>query len=143
MATNNPLSPSANLEWKHIDDGRWRKNGSQISESGQNGMLVINDKVKAEGPHRVGRWLKSGIPLYRDADNKLYLWEAVSGKKIAGFLQTQKEIAPYLSDLAAYGPKFYDEIPVGIQTAGEIYPKYLPVTVPEDQIPARFGVSPL
>nr|DAN60348.1 MAG TPA: hypothetical protein [Caudoviricetes sp.] len=106
-------------------------------------MLVINDKIKAEGPHRVGRWLKSGIPLYRDADNKLYLWDAASGKKIAGFLQTFKEIAPTFSDLAAYGVKFYDEIPVGIQTAGEIYPKWLPVAVPDDQIPPRFGVSPL
>lgn len=143
MGTNNPLSPSATLEWKSIDDTRWRKNGSQISESGQNGMLVINDKVKAEGPHRVGRWLKSGVPLYRDADNKLYLWDAASGKKIAGFLQTFKEIAPTFSDLTAYGVKFYDEIPVGIQTAGEIYPKWLPVTVPDDQIPVRFGVSSL
>lgn len=143
MATNNPLSPSGNLEWRFFDDTRWRVNKSGMSESAQSGVLVVNDDLKAEGDHRNGRWIKSGLPLYRGDNNKLYLWTKTSGKKIAGFLQSMKSIAPSLTDYSAMEMTFYDEIPVGIQTAGEIYPKWLPIEVPDDQIPARFGVTPL
>lgn len=143
MAANNPLSPSANYEWVSFDDKRWRVNKSGVSESGQNGLLVIDDNVKKDGPHRKGRWIRSGLPLYRGDDNKLYLWTSGSGKKILGFLQSQQEIAPYLSDYADFDRVFYDEIPVAVQTAGEIYDKWLPVEVPKDEIPVRFGVSPL
>ena len=138
--TYNGLSPKTYGEFESVEDNRWRKNREGMGYSGQNLTLVIDDAAKAEGDHRLGRWLKSGVPIYRDEDNKGHLFTAdakTAGNKIAGFLQGAVEIADR-------DGVFYDQVStVGIQTAGEIYPQWLPVDVEAEDIPARFGVSPL
>lgn len=124
-------------DWVNIEDQRWRKNAHGMDFSGQNGVLVIDEAIKAEGPHRVGRYVKSGVPLYRDEDGKLKIFNETAktaGSKVAGFLQT-------IEDIADRNGKWYDEKIVGIQTAGEIYPKWLPVDLANEDIPVRFGVS--
>lgn len=127
--------------WTDIDDQRWRKNQDGVSESGQNGSLIIDDAAKAEGGHRVGRYLLSGVPVYRDAEdeNTIKVWDEAAktaGQPVLGFLQSINKIMNEVGE-------FYDRIPVGIQTAGEIYPTWLPVEVADEDIPVRFGVSPL
>lgn len=124
-------------DWVNIEDQRWRKNAHGMDFSGQNGVLVIDEAIKAEGPHRVGRYVKSGVPLFRDTDGKLKIFNKTAkgkGSKVAGFLQT-------IEDIADRNGKWYDEKIVGIQTAGEIYPKWLPVDLDNEDIPVRFGVS--
>lgn len=138
MAYTN-LNIHENPDWINIEDQRWRKNAHGMDYSGQNGVLVIDDAIKAEGAHRAERYIKSGIPLYRDADGNLRLFTEnakTAGDKVAGFLQSIFEIADRNGN-------FYDEIVVGIQTAGEIYPKWLPVELADEDIPVRFGVSAL
>lgn len=138
--TYNGLSPKTYGGFESVEDNRWRKNREGMGYSGQNLTLVIDDAAKAEGDHRLGRWLKSGVPIYRDEDNKGHIFTAdakTAGSKIAGFLQGAVEIADR-------DGVFYDQVStVGIQTAGEIYPQWLPVDVAAEDIPARFGVSPL
>jgi hypothetical protein len=136
MAYTN-LNIHDNPDWVNIEDQRWRKNAHGMDFSGQNGVLIVDDAVKAEGAHRVERYIKSGVPLYRDADGNLRLFteEAkTSGEKIAGFLQNVDEVADR-------NGRWYDQRIVGIQTAGEIYPKWLPVQIDETDIPVRFGAS--
>lgn len=126
-----------NPDWTNIEDTRWRKNAEGMDYSGQNGVLIVDDVAKAEGAHRVGRYLKSGVPVYRDADNNLRVFSdsaKADGAKVAGFLQSIEEIA----DRNGLN---YDQKIVGIQTAGEIYPKWLPVELADEDIPARFGHS--
>lgn len=138
MAYTN-LNIHENPDWVNIEDSMWRKNAHGMDYSGQNGVLIIDDAVKAEGAHRVGRYLKSGIPLYRDADDNLKLFTTnakEAGDKVVGFLQTIEEIADRNGNN-------YDQKIVGIQTAGEIYPKWLPVQLADEDIPARFGRSVL
>lgn len=138
--TYNGLSPKTYGGFESVEDNRWRKNREGMGYSGQNLTLVIDAAAKAEGDHRLGRWLKSGVPIYRDGDNKGHIFTAdakTAGSKIAGFLQGAVEIADR-------DGVFYDQVStVGIQTAGEIYPQWLPVDVAAEDIPARFGVSPL
>lgn len=124
-------------DWVNIEDSMWRKNAHGMDYSGQNGVLIIDDAVKAEGPHRVGRYLLSGVPVYRDTDGNLRLYSEnarTAEEKIVGFLQSIEEIGNK-------NGRNYDQKIVGIQTAGEIYPKWLPVELTEDEIPARFGQS--
>ena len=138
--TYNGLSPKTYGGFKSVEDNRWRKNREGMGYSGQNLTLVIDEAAKAEGDHRLGRWLKSGVPIYRDEENKGHLFTSDAkdaGNSIAGFLQGAVEIADR-------DGVFYDQVStVGIQTAGEIYPQWLPVDVEAEDIPARFGVSPL
>lgn len=138
MAKSN-LNIQHNPDWVNIEDNRWRKNSHGMDYSGQNGVLIIDDAVKAEGAHRESRYILSGVPLYRDTDGNLRLFTEnakTAGDKVAGFLQSIFEVANRHGE-------FYDEIVVGIQTAGEIYPKWLPVELADEDIPVRFGVSEL
>lgn len=136
MAKNN-LSIESYGEWASIEDTRWRKNAHGVGFSGQNGVLVIDEALKADGTHRLKNWVKSGIPVYRDADDadrlKVFTTEAKSaGKKILGFTQNPAKIVD------ANG-EYYEELSMGVQTAGEIYRQWLPVEVAVEDIPARFG----
>lgn len=138
MAYTN-LNIHENPDWVNIEDQRWRKNAHGMDFSGQNGVLIVDDALKAEGEHRVGRYIKSGIPLYRDGEGNLRLFteEAKAAEnKVAGFLQNVDEIADR-------NGVHYDQKIVGIQTAGEIYPTWLPIKLADEDIPARFGVSTL
>lgn len=136
----NGLSPNVSSTYENVEDTRWRKNAHGMDFAGHNITLVIDEAAKAEGNHRMGRYLKSGVPIWMDDDNKghIYTEEArTAGKKIKGFLQDVVEIGDR-------DGVFYDQTSmVGIQTAGEIYPQWLPVTVLEEEIPARFGTSVL
>lgn len=136
----NGMVPQYDEGYSDAEDQRWRKNRHGMGFSGQNITLIVDEGAKAEGDHRIGRWLKSGVPIYRDADNFAHVYTAqakADGEKIAGFLQSAVEI------ISRYG-EFYDtRSMVGIQTAGEIYPAWLPVAVDDEDIPARFGTSVL
>lgn len=124
-------------DWTNIEDHRWHKNAHGMDFSGQNGVLIIDEAVKAEGNHREGRYLKSGVPVYRDADDNLRVFSETAkteGFKVAGFLQSIEEVADR-------NGKDYDQKIVGIQTAGELYPKWLPVELADEDIPVRFGRS--
>ncbi|MDD2326432.1 MAG: hypothetical protein PHW63_10645 [Alphaproteobacteria bacterium] len=138
MAKTN-LNIRSNPDWIDIEDHRWHKNAHGMDFSGQNGVLIIDADIKAEGAHRVGRYLKSGVPLYRDVDDNLRLFTAAAktaGKRVVGFLQTIEEVADT-------NGVYYDQKIVGIQTAGEIYPLWLPVQIADEDIPVRFGRSVL
>ncbi len=118
-----------------IEDHRWRKNTSGM-EDGQNGSLIIDDAVKAEGKHRVGGWIRSGLPVYRakittfaSSPPRLRL----AGQKCIGFLQSAHQIVD------VNGEFYTGSIPVGVQTRGEVYYQWLPVDNfdPAD-LPVRF-----
>lgn len=136
----NGMTPSYTEDWADIEDQRWRKNAHGMGFSGQNITLVVDDAAKAAGSHRVGRWLLSGVPIRKGEDDKAYVFTAEdkeAGEKIAGFLQSAVEIQDRNGE-------WYDtQSRVGIQTAGEIYPAWLPVKVDEEDIPVRFGTSVL
>lgn len=144
MAKNNLYVQRYEEDILDIDDQRWRKNKAGVSETGENGSLVIDEAVEAEGPHRVGAYLLSGVPVYRELDAesgeyvvRVYTQEtAAEGVEIVGFLQS-------INKVKGLDGEYFDRIPVGIQTGGEIYPDWLPVTLEADQIPVRFGTSPL
>lgn len=150
-----------------IDDQRWRKNKAGISETGENGRLVIDDNAKAEGGHREGPYLLSGTPVYRVYEagsagteqvvdpetgevttpaspgaaptHEVRVWgqaQRTEGVAIDGFLQS-------INKIQDVNGEYFEEISVGIQTGGEIYPDWLPVEVAVADIPARFGHSPL
>lgn len=125
-------------DWANIEDSRWRRTTTGMHD-GQNGTLKIDDAAKADGGHRVRGYLKSGTPVYRDSDGYIKVWSATAksaGKKILGFLQSVVKIQ-------SKSGVWYEEAPVGIQTSGSVYSKWLPVTVDTDDIPALFDDSPL
>src|SRR5699024_3150801 len=102
----------------------------------QNGSLVIDDALKAEGKHRVGGWIRSGLRVYRDADNNVRFFTAeakTAGQKCIGFLQSAYQIVD------VNGEFYTGCIPVGVQTRGEVYYQWLSVDDfdPED-LPVRF-----
>ncbi len=135
MAHSNNLSIQHYGDWVSIEDHRWRKNTSGM-EDGQNGSLIIDDAVKAEGKHRVGGWIRSGLPVYRDEDNNVRFFTAeakTAGQKCIGFLQSAHQIVD------VNGEFYTGSIPVGVQTRGEVYYQWLPVDDfdPED-LPVRF-----
>lgn len=133
-----PNQPSQLSDWTSIEDKRWHKNTFGKAASAENLTLIIDAVAKAEGPHRVGRYLRDGIPIYRDATGKGHLFNEdakTEGEVIAGFLSSTTEIADHEGN-------FYDQTSsVGIYTAGYIYPGWLPVEVDEADIPASFGTS--
>lgn len=136
----NGMTPKYFGEYADIEDQRWRKNRHGMGFSGQNLTLVVDAAVKAEGDHRIGRWLKSGVPIYRDASGNGHIFTEqakTDGETILGFLQGAVEIAD------REGVYYDTRSNVGVQTAGEIYPAWLPVAVDEEDIPVRFGTSPL
>lgn len=135
MAHENNLGFQPYGDFVTIEDHRWRVNTSGM-EDGQNGNLVIDDAVKAEGKHRIGGWIKSGLPVYRDDKNELRFFtdEAkTAGKKCFGFLQSVHKITD------VNGEFYTGSIPVGVQTRGEVICQWLPVDDfdPED-LPVRF-----
>ena len=143
MAKNNLYVQRSEEDILDIDDQRWRKNKAGVSETGENGSLVIDEAVKVDGAHRVGAYLLSGVPVYRELDAesgeyvvRVYQETAAEGVEIVGFLQS-------INKIKGLDGEYFDRIPVGIQTGGEIYPDWLPVTLEADQIPVRFGTSPL
>lgn len=143
MAKNNLHVQRYDEEILDIEDQRWRKNKAGVSETGENGSLIVDEAATSAGPHRVGAYLLSGVPVYRtrneeNKDEVRIFDEAarVAEEKPVGFLQSINKIQDINGD-------FFDRIPVGIQTGGEIYPDWLPVELSADEIPSRFGQSPL
>lgn len=134
MAYTNNLGFQPYGDFASIEDYRWRVNSSGMHD-GQNGNLVIDDALKAEGDHRVGGWIKSGLPVYRDEKNELHFFSAEAkqgGKKVVGFL-----FAPHkITDVN--GEFYTDSIPVGVQTRGEVICQWLPVQFDPADLPARF-----
>lgn len=134
MAHTNNLGFQPYGDWTSIEDYRWRVSSSGM-EDGQNGNLVIDDAIKAEGDHRIGGWVKSGLPVYRDGDNQLRFFteEAKSsGAKAVGFLHSVHKITDV-------NEEFYTgSIPVGVQTRGEVICQWLPVEFDPEDLPARF-----
>lgn len=131
MAKNN-LSVQNYGKYVSIEDHRWRVTTTGVSDA-QNGDLIIDDAAKAEGTHREGGWLKSGVPLYRDENNKLKVFSAQAkgaGAKIFGFLMSPAEIVDV-------DGTYYDTIPVAVQTSGEIIAQWLPVQVDPADIPVN------
>lgn len=144
MATNNLHIQSFEENLIDIDDQRWRKNKAGVSETGENGSLIIEEAAKEQdGGHRVGAYLVSGVPVYRDIDAEGFHVVKVfneaaktAGHKVAGFTQS-------INRIMDINGQYFDRIPVGIQTGGEIYPDWLPVDLEAEDIPVRFGTSPL
>lgn len=137
---HNGFTPTYTEGYADVEDQRWRKNSHGINFSGQNITLVVDEGAKAEGDHRIGRWLKSGVPIYRDADGKAHVFTAeakAEGAKVAGLLQSALEI------MDRDGVWYDTRSMVGIQTAGEIYPAWLPVSLEPEDIPTLFNTSPL
>lgn len=143
MAPKNPLQHEEYGAFDRIEDHRWRKTPTGMQD-GQNRSLIIDDAAKADAGHRNGRFLKSGVPVYEvggSGADKHYVkvWDATAkagGKKILGFLQSVEEIQ-------SRSGVFWEQKAVGVQTRGEIYPHWLPVTVENEDIPASFGVTPM
>lgn len=143
MALKNPLIPEQYGEFTRIEDHRWRKTPTGMQD-GQNRTLIIDDAAKADGGHKDGRFLKSGTPVYEvggsGADKHfIKVWDATAkagGKKILGFLQSIEEIQ-------SRSGEFYEQKAAGIQTRGEIYAHWLPVTVENDDIPHTFTNTPM
>lgn len=134
MAHPNNLGFQPYGGWESIEDYRWRVNSSGM-EDGQNGNLVIDDAIKAEGSHRIGGWIKSGLPVYRDSNNNLRIFSAeakAEGKKCFGFLHAVHKIQD------VHGEFYSDSIPVGVQTRGEVICQWLPVEFDPADLPVRF-----
>lgn len=134
MAFTNNLGFQPHGDWTTIEDYRWRVNASGM-EDGQNGNLVIDDAIKAEGTHREGGWIKSGLPVYRDEQNQLHFFDAAAktaGKKCVGFLHAVHKITD------VNGEFYTGSIPVGVQTRGEVICQWLPVAFDPADLPVRF-----
>ena len=138
MASNLSIQPSGD-GYLSVEDHRWRVNNTGMKD-GQNGVLAVDATLKAEGPHRVEGWIKSGVPLYRDdTDQKLHILDDTAiagGKTVFGFLMSPVRVANYQGG-------FFDEVPVAVQTRGEIIYNWLPVQIDEDAISNRFGITKL
>lgn len=134
-----PNQPSRLSDWRDIEDKKWHKNMAGKAASAENLTLVIDDVAKAEGPHRVGRYLRDGIPIYRDENGLGYVFNEdakTAGARIAGFLSSTLAIADQEGN-------FFDQISsLGIYTAGYIYSDWLPVEVALEDIPASFSAQP-
>lgn len=120
-------------DWSSVEDYRWRKSVRGVSK-GQNGTIVVDDAMKAEGGHRKEQYLKSGVPVYQDDDTTYKLWTATAkgaGKKIAGFVDT-------VCELKDPSGKWYESVDAGIMTYGGVYEVWLPVEVAAEDVPARF-----
>ena len=134
MAHPNNLGFQPNGGYESIEDYRWRVNTWGM-EDGQNANLVIDDAIKAEGSHRVGGWVKSGVPVYRDEDNQVRIFSAeakASGQKVAGFLYNPHKITD------VNGEFYTESIPVGVQVRGSIIAQWLPVEFDVEDLPEHF-----
>lgn len=134
MAYSNNLETQSYGDWGTIEDYRWRVNASGMSD-GQSGNLIIDDAIKAEGNHRIGGWVKSGVPVYRDENNDLRFFNAeakIAGKKVVGFLYSPHKIVD------VNGEFYTKSIPVGVQTRGEVIAQWLPVDFDPADLPVRF-----
>lgn len=118
---------------KDIDDRRWMADPWELNK-GVNGVLEITAEVKSEGDHRVSRYLKSGVPVYKDGDvYKMFDAAAkAAGKKVDGFTLGVNEIQDRQFN-------FYEHVQTGVAVRGTIYKVWLPAFKPEkDDIPSRF-----
>ncbi|MDD2325914.1 MAG: hypothetical protein PHW63_07950 [Alphaproteobacteria bacterium] len=135
MAHSNNLGFQPYGDYTSIEDNRWRVNTTGMSD-GQNGNLVIDAALKAEGSHRVGGWLLGGVPLYRDTDNTLKIFSAeakIAGKKVQGFTFCPHKITD------VNGEFYTESIPVAVQTRGEVICQWLPVVFDPADLPAQFS----
>lgn len=136
MAPTNNLMIETYGSQKNIEDHRWRVTRSGMTD-GQNGDLVIDDALKADEGQRVEAWILSGTPLYRDEDHNLRFFNAqasTDGKECVGFLMSPVRIMDFNGG-------FYDQVPVAVQTWGEVHLQWLPTKIAEADIPNRFGVT--
>lgn len=134
MANSNNLGFEPHGGWSSIEDFRWRVNTWGM-EDGQNANLVIDDAIKAEGDHRVGGWVLSGVPVYRTSDNEVKFFSAeakAAGEKVAGFLYNPHKIKD------VNGEFYTDSIPVGVQVRGSIIAQWLPVEFDVADLPPHF-----
>lgn len=119
-----------------LEDRRWIGNIATINNS-LNGRIVIDEDIKKDGPHRVGRWVKGGLPVYKDGDNyKIFTATAKgAGKKVDGFVISPGEI----KDLGAeeYFPHYHS----GIVVSGIVYAIYLPVEVTEADLAVNSNIT--
>lgn len=133
-----PNQPSRLADWKDIEDKKWHKNMAGKAASAENLTLVVDAVAKAEGPHRVGRYLRDGVPIYRDEYGLGHVFNddaKAEGKTIAGFLSSTLAIQDQEGN-------WFDQVSsLGIYTAGYIYPDWLPVEVDLEDIPASFHAS--
>lgn len=135
MAHSNNLGFQPYGDYTSIEDNRWRVNTTGMSD-GQNGNLVIDAALKAEGSHRVGGWLLGGVPLYRDTDNALKIFSAeakTAGEKVQGFTFCPHKITD------VNGEFYTDSIPVAVQTRGEVICQWLPVEFDPEDLPNQFS----
>ena len=121
--------------WKNIEDHRWRRTTTGMTD-GVNANLLIDDAIKAEGPHRVGGWTKSGIPVYFDEVTKSVKFfnadAKTAGETIYGLVFSIHKITDELGE-------FFETIPVAVQTRGEIYAQWLPVEIDAADLPSNIG----
>lgn len=133
-----PNSVGRLANWRNIEDERWHKNQFGKAASAQNLTLAVDEVAKAEGPHREGRWLLSGVPIYRDTEGVGRIFNDTAkaeGAKIVGFLSSSVALQDQEGN-------WFDQVSlVGIYTSGYIYIDWLPVEVAEEDVPARFGVE--
>lgn len=136
MAPTNNLHIETYGSQVNIEDHRWRVTRSGMTD-GQNGDLVIDDAIKADEGQLLEGWVKSGTPLFRDEDHNLKFFgstAAAAGETCVGFLMSPVRIVD------ANG-SFYEQVPVAVQTWGEVHLQWLPTDIAEEDIPARFGVT--
>ena len=134
MAHANNLGFQPYGYYSSIEDNRWRVTTTGMSD-GQNGNLVIDAALKAEGSHRVGGWLLGGVPLYRDAENQLKVFSAeakAEGAEVTGFTFCPHKVTD------VNGEFYTDSIAVAVQTRGEVICQWLPVEFDPEDLPARF-----
>lgn len=134
MPYTNNLGFQKHSDYSAIEDNRWRVTTTGMTD-GQNGNLVIDEALKAEGEHRVGGWIKGGLPVYRDEDNQLHFFTAEAkgtGAECVGFLFCPHKITD------VNGEFYTGSIPVAVQTRGEVICQWLPVEFDPADLPARF-----
>lgn len=102
-----------------------------------NGRILIDEDLKKDGPHRVGRWIKSGIPVYKDGDNyKLFTDTAKgAGKKVDGFVISPGETRDLQSE------EFFNHYYSGVVVSGIVYAIYLPVKVTEADLAVNSNIT--
>ena len=127
MALHNNLYVQDGLDkYTTLGDRRWLRTAHGNTD-GVNANLVIDDTLKAEGTHREGNWIKSGLPVTFDKDTKtVKMWQKGAGD-IYGFLYTDYRVVDFAGE-------FYETIPVAVLVHGMIYAQWLPVEVTDEDL---------
>ena len=99
--------------------------------------ILIDEDLKKDGPHKVGRWIKSGIPVYKDGDNyKLFTDTAKgAGKKVDGFVISPGETRDLQSE------EFFNHYYSGVVVSGIVYAIYLPTKVTEADLAVNSNIT--